>query len=192
MINKKNLLSQPPIELGVRDAIHTAIASVRAGRPIQPGERCTLNDDREAVPDENGEGVANPFRKTGVARGQMLWMLVEEVPSVRHEWEHPTLDFTPPDKAAEKNKYLARHADQLKVSYDELTEACAYVAHREVPARYPRQISVDDLDVLLDGLDSGDMWYEWTCESGHEFEDYGTACCPETEYPACQIFKATA
>lgn len=36
MINKKNLLGKQPFELGVKDAIHTAIVSVRAGAGCCP------------------------------------------------------------------------------------------------------------------------------------------------------------
>ena len=39
MINKKNVLGKRPQEFGVKDAVHVAIVSVHAGRPIQPGQR---------------------------------------------------------------------------------------------------------------------------------------------------------
>ncbi len=44
MINKKNLLGRPPDELGLKDAVHVAIASVRAACAINPGQRCKIND----------------------------------------------------------------------------------------------------------------------------------------------------
>jgi hypothetical protein len=63
MINKRNLLGKTPEELGTKDAVHAAIVAVRAGQPIRPGQRCSINIDGEAVPDVNGVGVADPFLK---------------------------------------------------------------------------------------------------------------------------------
>ena len=27
------------------------------------------------------------------------------------------------------------------------------------------------------------MWYEWANESGYEFDNHGSECCPEYAYP---------
>ena len=29
-----------------------------------------------------------------------------------------------------------------------------------------------------------DIWYEWTNETGNEFENVGSECCPEYNYPS--------
>lgn len=189
MINKKNLLGKVPIELGIKDAIHTAIVSVRAGKPIQPGERCKMNELREAIPDGKGVGVADPFRRGSIARGEWFWLLLDqdEVPNVAHVWEHATIDFSAPAVDPTKNKYLERYASQYGVTYEQLMEACSIVATTEKPAPYTGTLSADEVETARDII-GNDIWYEWKEESGHEFYNQGTDCCPEYCYPSCALF----
>ena len=107
-MNKKNLLGKTPFDLGNKDAIHVAIVAVRAGGPLRPGQRCGLNEHREAVPNEKGEGVVDPFRKGIIATGQPVWMLLDltEVQNVTHHWDHPTVDFTAPTREVVQNRWL--------------------------------------------------------------------------------------
>lgn len=192
MINKKNLLGKEPIELGIKDAIHTAIVSVRAGRAINPGQRCGLNENREAVPDEKGCGVADPFLRTPIPVGKAFWLLLcqDEVPNVQHVWEHPTVDFTPPAVEAKKNKYLDQYAAQFGVTYEQLMNACAYVVEKETSAPYPGTMTRDQVDEA--NSDAYDVWYEWANETGHEFYNRGTECCPEYDYPDARLFALPA
>jgi hypothetical protein len=89
VINKKNVLGKAPFDLGTKDAIHVAIVAVRAGQLVQPGQRCGLNEHREAVPNEKGVGVADPFVKGPILTGTSFWLLMaqDEVPNVQHVWE---------------------------------------------------------------------------------------------------------
>lgn len=188
MINKKNVLGKRPMELGDKDAIHVAIVAVRAAEPIRPGSRCNLNDHREAVNDKDGIGVADPFRKDTIVTGQSVWLLLNQdaVPNVRHVWDHPTADFTPPEREPQKNKYLVDYAAELGVTYEQLMDACAYVVEHNDPAPYPGTKPFSE--IADQNADTYDIWYEWTNETGHEFENYGTECCPEYAYPECSLF----
>lgn len=187
MINKKNLLGKRPFDLGVKDAIHTAIVSVRAGGPIEPGTRCGLNEFNEAIPDAKGCGVADPFLDEITATGQNFWLLLDqdEVPNVTHHWEHPTVKFDPPTREVNRNKYLLRFADDYGVTYEQLMDACASVVKHDKPVKYPGTKTPDE---VLD-FEYGDLWCEWRYESGYEFENAGTECCPEYRYPDCSVFE---
>lgn len=190
MINKKNLLGKTPGELGLKDAIHTAIVSVRAGKPIKPGQRCGLNKDREAVPDEKGPGVADPFRTGTIIRGMAFWLLLnqDEVPNVRHEWEHPTVDFSPPAIEVKQNTTIKSYADAFGVTYEQIMEAAEYVVEKDKTAVYPGSKTAEEMEAAWD--DRYDFWSEWADETLHEFYNAGTECCPEWQYPDCDLFQA--
>ncbi len=183
MINKKNLLGKTPQELGDKDAIHVAIVSVRAARLITPGQRCGLNEHREAIPDAKGVGVADPFLKSNITTGQTFWLLLNQdaVPNVQHVWDHPKVDFAPPTREAERNKWFQQHADQLGVTYDQLLDACQYVIDNDKSAPYPGTKDAEELEGAME--DIGDIFSTWSDESGHEFENIGSGCCPEYQYP---------
>lgn len=188
MINKKNLLGKTPEELGTKDAIHTAIVSVRAGAPMEPGQKCGMNADREAVPNPKGCGVADPFRKKTILRGESFWMLLnqDEVPNVRHVWEHPSVDFTPPTVEAKLNRTIQATAKYFGVTYDQLMKAANYVVENNKPAPYPGEKVLSELSdkYCSDAyFDRYDFWSAWASETLYEFENYGTECCPEYEYP---------
>lgn len=196
MINKKNFLGKMPIELGDKDAVHVAIASVRAGHPLMPGMRCKPNELREWVQDDAGPGVVDPFRKGVIERGGWFWVMLdcEEIPRVRHEWEHPSIDFSPPVEGCEPNKYLLRYADALGVTYQQLMDACKEVADTLEPAKYPGSKTAEELDDVLNNVNNDDyycydMWSEWSDESGYEFDNIGSMCCPEYDYPECELFE---
>ncbi len=186
MINKKNVLGKHPEELGVKDAIHTAIVSVRAGRCVQPGQRCGLNEFNEAVPDAKGCGVADPFLRSHVHRGQSFWLILDQdsVPNVHHVWEHPTVNFAPPTREAVKNATLDECAGLLGVTYQQLMDACEFVHDKDRPAKYPGEKTAEELEGIMDReVELRDLWSEWSSETGVEFENHGSMCCPEYAYP---------
>ena len=190
MINKKNVLGKTPAELGVKDAIHTAIVSVRAGKPVKPGERCGLNEFREAVPHHEGVGVADPFRRGVIATGRALWLLLDQhaVPNVTHVWDHPTVDFSPPVRPVKRNSTLEEIARKFGVTYDQLMDACAAVVETERPQPYPGTKSRAEVEEAHEYWHRRDVFSEWAEETGYEFTNVGTECCPEYEYPRCKLF----
>ncbi len=185
MINKKNLLGKKPEQLGTKDAIHTAIVAVRAASAINPGERCKLNEHREAVPDSKGCGCADPFLKSTIMRGDFFWLLLcqDEVPNVQHVWDHPDVDFSPPTREVERNRTIKKYADEYQVTYEQVMEAADFVVEHDKPATYPGELNAEDLESVNEDLDQYDFWAEWSDEANHEFENEGSACCPEYRYP---------
>ena len=194
MINKKNLLGRAPLDAGDKDAIHVAIVAVRAANAIEPGQRCSLNEHREAIAvrlGDKGVGIADPFRKGTILRGELFWMVLDstEVPNVRHEWDHPTVDFSPPTRPGEANRWIQQHADEYGVTYKQLMDACAHVHEHNESVPYPGSKCPKDIEALHD--ESYDVWAEWSGETNTEFPNYGTECCPEYEYPEPPIFEVT-
>ncbi len=190
MINKKNMLGKSPEELGAKDAIHVAIVSVRAARPIKPGQWCGLNKEREAIPDDKkGCGVADPFRTEIILTGQYFWLMMDqsEIPNVQHHWEHPKLDFSPPTNEVNLSAGLLDIANRLGVSYIQFMDACAYFVKNDKPAKYPGTLTADKFEDAWEDARC-DLWSEWSDEVGHEFENFGSACCPEYAYPEGQLF----
>lgn len=197
MINKKNVLGKTPEELGDKDAIHVAIVAVRAAGLIKPGQRCGINEHQEAEPDEKGIGVADPFMKRAILTGQWFWLLLaqDQVPNVRHVWDHPKENFAPPTREPELPSGLESMAKDLGVTFHQLIEACQQVVdsdkkgwgeYSSVP--YPGTLKGEALEEAMENIDRYDLWSEWSGFTGHEFENQGSACCPEYQYPE-ELFK---
>ena len=186
MINKKNLLGRTPLELNDKDAIHVAIVSVRAACAIEPGTKCGLNEFKEAVPNSKGVGIADPWRRSLIKTGEVFWLLLnqDEVPNVKHVWEHPTAEFGLPTREVKLNPTLVGYAKDLGVTYEQLMEACEKVVDTGEPVKYPGTKTKEERE----DADVWDLWFEWGHETNYEFENYGSECCPEYEYPK-QLFE---
>jgi hypothetical protein len=191
VINKKNVLGKTPVELGTKDAIHTAIVSVRAAKIIQPGERCGINEFGEAEPTgAKWVGVADPFRDS-IARGESFWLLLNQdaVPNVQHVWEHPEIEFGPPKREVVLNKYIEPYSKTLGVTYSQLMDACAEMVKHDRKVSYCGTLTAEQLESAQYEFDWHDLWYEWKNETGYEFENHGSACCPEYDYPDGWLFR---
>jgi len=187
-INKKTLLGRTPDELGTKDAVHVAIVSLRAAKTLLPAQRITLNENREAIPTSDKKksfGITDPFRDDKVLRGEVFWAILDmnEIPNVRHDWDHPEYNFTPPTVEKSKNKRLASYADRIKVTYDEFIAACEKCVETGVRTPYSGPLTEAELEDALD--DRYDIWSEWSDEFLYEFDNNGSECCPEYDYPDC-------
>lgn len=185
MINKRKYLGKNPDELGVKDAIHVAIVSCVAGSAIKRGGRVTLNDNGHAeMCDVGGFGVADPFIGD-IARGEKFWVMMypDSIASVAHAWEHP-VEFPTAPAVVPKNKYLEKYAVILGVTYEYLMQACSSYVKTDRKSPYPGTLPENTVDELVnEQIELGDMWYEWSNETGYEFSNEGTECCPEYSYP---------
>jgi len=189
MINKKNQLGKTPEFSGKKDAIHVAIVALVAGCPLEPGTRIKLNAENFAVnaySKKESFGVADPYR-VGIAKGSTFWALLdpEEVTSVEHTWTHK-LDFSPPKVELKKNRQLLDDANRLGVTYEELITACSSYIVNEIKVPYPGMLTEEKAE---ESFSMYDLWSEWAEEVGHEFENNGTNCCPEYDYPEVLPFK---
>jgi hypothetical protein len=190
VINKRDLLSQPPIALGLKDAVHVAIASVRAAHRLSPGQKCSMNEHNEAIADRKGVGIVSPFIEGDIERGDSFWLLLygKEIPKVEHHWEHPKFSFEAPKREIQLNEYLLRDAEKLGVTYQQLMDALeATIENWESKTPYPGTLTEEEIKEYWD-YNRWEVWDAWGDEVGYEFENIGTACCPETEIPEGAIF----
>lgn len=193
MINKKNHFNRKPEKLGERDAVHTAIVALRAGCFLKRAEYIKMNDDGEAVSSnaKDSIGVVNPFLKTDFLRaGDWFWamMNMEDIPNVQHTWEHPKHTFEAPKCKIKRNTYLEEMAQELGTSYESLMAALDSYVQDERPVEYDGKYNKEELEEAMDNLSKYELWSEWESQSDYEFENCGTACCPEYEYPDKRIF----
>jgi hypothetical protein len=185
-INPQITLGRKPEEVGVKDAIHIAIVSCRAGEYLTSSEKVTLNEHREAVAPQDGAkhiGIVDPFLKGSLAKGDIFWMVMipKQDQVVRHVWEHK-LDFSAPERAVQECEYLAPYAKELGVTYSELMHAADMLVNGGETPKYTGSLTDEKLESVLD--DMYNFWSEWADETGNEFENIGSMCCPEHDYPS--------
>lgn len=187
MINRKNFLGRTPEELALKDAVHVAIVSVRAACFISPGTKCTINEFGEAVAG-NGPGIANPWHKGDINRGDYFWLLLNptELETVQHTWSHNKFEFNKPTREPQLNSILEEYANEFGVSYQQLMDAIRKVVDSGRSVIHPGGKTEEELDMLND--DIYDLWYEWAEEVNYEFDNMGTMCCPEYDYPRIPLF----
>jgi|SRR6185312_9536985 len=84
-------LGEIPDETARRDAVHIAVAPVVAGVDIAPGQHVGLFTDGTASPSKPWIGIADPFFKDHISRGQRFWLYLypNTITNLRHVWEHP-------------------------------------------------------------------------------------------------------
>lgn len=184
-INKTNHLAHTPEVAGLKDAIHVAIVSCRAGSILKRAEPFTINTDGEAIycNENKSIGVVNPFIKHPVKRGEIFWgiLKMQEVPNVKHVWEHPSFTFEAPTTPVKYNSILQSISDELGVTYQELMDACDKMENTGNSSQYNGSLDKESFEDIT--YDKYELWSAWSEESGIEFENTGTACCPEYDYP---------
>ena len=83
-----------------RDAVHIAIAPVKAAEPMGPGTRCGLNAAGEADPWASPfVGIVDPFLPRSVRTGERFYLCLfpNTVTSLRHVWTHPVFAVKVPE-----------------------------------------------------------------------------------------------
>ena len=193
-INKKNLLGKDPIDVGIKDAVHVAIVSLVAGSAIPCGCRIKLNCDGQAITardsDKDSFGVASPWSGR-IARGSRFWALMDpdSVAAVEHTWDSD-IDFSKKPKPVTENRTIAEFAKVCDVTYQEMLSACDSYINTDCKANYPGMLSEETVEEAVEkGFYLSDLWSEWAEETGYEFDNMGSECCPEYEYPRCLPFQ---
>lgn len=83
-----------------RDAIHLAVAPVKAQEKLFPGQDVGVDGTTH-----NPVGIVDPFLKSPVYPGQIFWLVIypRQINSLRHVWSHPAFE--------DEIKELSPHVD---------------------------------------------------------------------------------
>jgi hypothetical protein len=92
-------------------------------------------------------------------------------------------------REAKLNRTLSDAAVALGVTYDQLMEAADQVAKSFKSAPYPGNKTTEEVKTAWYDLDSYEFWYAYSAETLFEFDNEGSACCPEYAFPDCCLFK---
>lgn len=87
-------------------------------------------------------------------------------------------------RPVEYNRWLKRIADTLGVTYEQLMEAGQKAYETDSPVPYNGTLSEEEFErVIEDEFESYDFWSSWSDETHTEFDNDGSTCCPEYNYP---------
>lgn len=116
-----------------RDAVHIALASVRAYEDLNPGDRLCFavkGDDKwvkkdtgDWEKDGNALGIADPFITQPINKGSWFYIFLfpGSIKSLKHEWTHE--DFSIQTAKTESEKWMISYAAELGMTMDRLIEA---------------------------------------------------------------------
>ena len=127
----------PPLD-AQRDAIHVAIAPVRAGAELRPGEHVGLMADGTASWGSKPQiGIVDPFlgEDAHVSRGEWFWLFLypQTVTSLRHEWTHPAF-------SAPTAKYQDTDPVEVASAKAEIERIAKAMGSDGAPLDYPKAI----------------------------------------------------
>lgn len=92
-----NVLENPET-IGIRDAIHVAVVSLRSSADMNPGQAVTWHEKGISVKPcsitDVEIGIVNPFVRGGVGRFENVWIMLfpNSVTGMTHHWSHPDFD----------------------------------------------------------------------------------------------------
>lgn len=114
-----------------KDAIHVAVAPVKAAHRLMPGDHVGLDGDGEATDKEKWIGIVDPFLTTWIGAGETFWLFLYpgSITSLRHDWSHPafldpTVPIVAPQTPKEKSKaFLEKVASACGVDFEDMISA---------------------------------------------------------------------
>lgn len=118
-----------------RDAIHIAVAPVKASQKLSPGQHIGfVESDNETVGTVATHiGIVDPYLKVDVEVGQHFYMFLypRTITSLHHNWTHPAFDGPPPAPAQPVNmqqrrseEWLREFANRYDIGFEELVDNC--------------------------------------------------------------------
>ena len=70
------------------------------------------------------------------------------------------------------------------MTYQEMLSARNSYIQTDRKANYPGTLTEETVEEVVEKeLYLSDLWSEWAEETGYEFDNIGSECCPEYEYP---------
>jgi hypothetical protein len=118
-------------ESAVKDAVHIAIAPVRVGDDLKPGQRARVRyiggEARvyEAYEDDACDGIIDPYLHGPVKEGDRCWLFLMpgSITGLRHDWTHPS--FASVGGAAdreESERWLREYATRYEADYEGMVD----------------------------------------------------------------------
>ena len=104
-----------------RDAIHFALAPMRAGMILAPGDRVGVRDGDASTKVTPHVGIVDPFLNVAVKEGERFWLFLfpNTITSMRHEWSHPAFPpENPSDVQREAREWIRTYA------YESINSSC--------------------------------------------------------------------
>lgn len=161
-----------------RDAIHVAVAPVKANGRLEPGQRVGFMPDSREVVTANAErfiGIVDPFLQESVQPDQRfyLWLFPNTVSGMRHQWTHP--DFDGPTLEA-SIKWVTDFAALIDQTYSSVMEA----AGQYVQGGYDRY-TYDNTESYKGYYDRwAEFWPHYERITGKKVDDDEKEACPFT------------
>lgn len=167
-----------------KDAIHIAVAPVRAAEKLKAGQHVSLVGVEAWATVGDPIGVVDPFLKTDVKKGQMFWLYLYpgSIRSLRHEWTHPAFGSSDapasdPKSASEKwmRAWAVRHvSEDYYGNGSPKSEQAAY----EYAIRAGYEMHIGPYESARDYIDN-EWWAHWeaiTGKAGQRGEYFSCAC----------------
>lgn len=169
----------------LRDAVHIAVAPVKAKDHMTPGAALRfVEGSTEEVEHgglwENCIGIVDPFLSKAVKPGDRFWMYMKprSITGLRHDWNHPAFPVTNPAVAADvavAQEWVRSFASRWSYSFDEfMAGAREYVL---------KNYEMDDKWAQLD-VPEADWAMFWECfhtltgmSIGSKEKEF-VRCCP--------------
>lgn len=161
-------------EFRQRDAIHVAVAPVRAAQMLLPGQHVGLIErgNAELVGSAaNKIGIVDPYLTSAVREGERFWLFLypNTVTGLRHEWSHPLFVESAPARSTkdEAERWLRDFGERTGIDYNDLIEAMQnYAAHGSYFT-----IEFDTPDELYSESERSQMWQAFQDITGVELTD---------------------
>lgn len=177
---------------GGRDAIHLAVEPVEAGESLNKGEDLVLIEGKAFAavhhPERKPLGIADPFLKERIQKGQKFWLLVypRQITSLRHVWSHPdfpedvTTDKAEPTELEISKAWIASFAEQLDQTYNRLMAAADMWVETD-DGKYGGEYTYDNSETYKDHWDKfPEFWEHYKVVRGKEpvtKESFFTCSC---------------
>lgn len=133
-----------------RDAIHVAVAPMKARVSMQPGQRVDVAGDEAFPTDGRGVGIVDPFLGGAVPTGARCFIFLHPntVTGMRHQWAHPAFANNDDERKTAAQGWMDQYAESLGSHSSELIErAQDYLKHGEYwseGARFDGEYLPDD------------------------------------------------
>jgi hypothetical protein len=174
-------MSDPQTKLGqiidgdqMRDAIHIAVAPMRAAMDLQPGQHVGVLEADVAGACKKCIGIVDPFLRVTVRRGQTFWLFLypNTITSLKHVWTHPAFEVEPPresTKSASERWMLAWAVQHMSEDYygdgDNRSAAVAYADAIEAG----RTHNIGPYESARDHIND-EWWSHWEAITGQRGE----------------------